>query len=180
MASQSLGYMVVEGAEGQVRGASLVVDLRGIPLDFRYTDPIRPTRLERVLYGSALDTYLKEELILQSLLGAAEVKPQLWACADADLLLPLKNLSKTKSVLLSPSSRAPMEAAGQVEATSDPSSFLLQADSVSAPLRMTFPSGVRPDEVQQTAELLTEAARTMELLEPFSRIQKAFLSLEEG
>ena len=40
-ASSSLGYVTVEGSEGQFRGASLVVDLRGIPMDFRYTDPIR-------------------------------------------------------------------------------------------------------------------------------------------
>ena len=39
--NNSLGYVVVEGAEGQFRGASLVVDARGIPMDFRYTAPIR-------------------------------------------------------------------------------------------------------------------------------------------
>ena len=74
-ASSSLGYVTVEGAEGQFRGASLVVDLRGIPMDFRYTDPIRPSRLERILYGSALDVYLREELILQSLLGGGGGEP---------------------------------------------------------------------------------------------------------
>ena len=67
-ANNNLGYVSVEGAEGQFRGASLVVDQRGIPMDFRYTDPIRLSRLERILYGSALDVYLREELILQSLL----------------------------------------------------------------------------------------------------------------
>ena len=43
-ANNNLGYVSVEGAEGQFRGASLVVDQRGIPMDFRYTDPIRPSR----------------------------------------------------------------------------------------------------------------------------------------
>ena len=76
--NNGLGYIVIDGEEGRFRGASLVVDLRGIPVDFRYTDPIRPTKLERILYGSALDVYLREELILQSLLGAVETKPQVW------------------------------------------------------------------------------------------------------
>ena len=53
-ANNNLGYVSVEGAEGQFRGASLVVDQRGIPMDFRYTDPIRPSRLERILYGLSL------------------------------------------------------------------------------------------------------------------------------
>ena len=56
---------------------------------------------------------------------------------------------------------------------------MVQADSVSAPLRVSFPPGTRPDEVKQTAALLVEAAKTMELLEPFGRIGKALLSLKE-
>ncbi|MBQ9581383.1 MAG: hypothetical protein IJR21_03350, partial [Synergistaceae bacterium] len=80
MAQGSLGYMTIDGADGEIRGASLVVDFRGVPMDFRYTDPIRPTKLERILYGNALDVYLREELILQSLLNAVEARPSLWIC----------------------------------------------------------------------------------------------------
>ena len=39
--------------------------------------------------------------------------------------------------------------------------------------------GTRPDEVKQVTALLVEAAKTMELLEPFGRIGKALLSLKE-
>ncbi|MBQ9566387.1 MAG: hypothetical protein IJU98_12450 [Synergistaceae bacterium] len=175
----SLGYVIVDGLEGQIRGASLVVDTRGIPLDFRYTDPIRPTKLERVLYGSALNTYLREELVLQSLLGAVEVKPQLWLCNELDLLVPLRTIGKVRAVSLAPSSHAPLDAVGHVEPTSEADVLLLQADAVSAPLRAAFPAGSRPDEAQQTMALLVEAAKTMELLEPFSRIQKALVSVGE-
>ena len=177
--SNSLGYLIIDGSEGQFRGASLVVDLRGIPMDFRYTDPIRPTRLERVLYGNALDVYLREELILQSLLGAVETKPQLWVCSDLDLLAPLKSVGKVKAVFLGPSSHAPLDAVGNVEPVAEGGDVLIQADAVSAPLRAAFPQGARPDEIQGAAALLVEAAKTMELLEPFGRIQKALLSLGE-
>jgi hypothetical protein len=57
--------------------------------------------------------------------------------------------------------------------------YLVQADSVSAPLRVAFPENAKEDEVKQTAGLLVEAAKTMELLEPFGRIQKALVSLGE-
>ena len=175
----SLGYVSVEGGEGQIRGASLVVDSRGIPLDFRYTDPIRPTKLERVLYGNALNTYLREELVLQSLLGAVEIKPQLWLCNETDLLVPLKTAGKSKSVYLSASTHAPLEAVGHIEPTSEPDVVLLQADSVSAPLRTAFPAGTRQEEAQQIVSILVEAAKTMELMEPFVRINKALASVGE-
>ena len=173
-ANNNLGYVSVEGAEGQFRGASLVVDQRGIPMDFRYTDPIRPSRLERILYGSALDVYLREELILQSLLGAVETSPSLWVCNEGDLLVPLKTAGKGRAIFL-----APLEAAGAVEPMGEAEVLLIQADSVSAPLRASFSPGTRPDEIKQVVSLLVEAARTMELLEPFGRIEKALLSLKE-
>ena len=178
-ANNSLGYIIVEGAEGQFRGASLVVDFRGIPMDFRYTDPIRPSRLERILYGNALDVYLREELILESLLSAVEVKPLAWICREGDLLSPLKSIGKGKALFLAPSNSAPLDAVGNVEPTGESGVYRVQADSVSAPLRVAFPEGAREDEVKQITGLLVEAARTMELLEPFGRIQKALLSLNE-
>ena len=177
--SGSLGYIVVDGVEGLFRGASLVVDLRGIPMDFRYTDPIRPTRLERILYGNALETYLREELILDSLIGAVEVKPVLWVCRQPDLLRPVKNIARGRALFLAPTSRSPMDAAGNVESAGESGVYMIQADSVSAPLRAAFPENTREDEVKQTVTLLVEAAKTMELLEPFGRIQKALASLGE-
>ena len=181
MANNSgLGYIVIDGNEGLIRGALLVVDVRGIPLDFRYTDYIRPTKLERILYGNALDTYLKQELILQSLLDAVEVDPQLWICNDMNLLNPLKDTGHVKAVLISPSTRQPLDSIGSIESTSEPNVFYLQADGVSAPLRLVFANGTRSDEIQNSASLLVEAASTMEITEPFLRIQKALLSLASG
>ena len=44
MASQnnSLGYLVIEGSETLIRGAALVTDAKGFPLDFARTEPLRP------------------------------------------------------------------------------------------------------------------------------------------
>ena len=176
--SGSLGYIAVDGADGSFRGASLVVDFRGIPMRFYYTDPIKPSRLERILYGNALEVYLREELILESLLNAVEVKPALWICREPDLLTPLKILTKGKVLFLTSSHRSPMDATGNVESAGEPWVYMVQTDSVSAPMRVVFPENTKEDEVKQAAAVLVDAAKTMELLEPFGRIQKA-LSLEE-
>jgi len=179
MATGALGYIVVDGAEGLFRGASLIVDFRGIPMDFRYTDPIKPTRLERILYGSALEIYLREELILESLFNAIEVKPTLWICREADLLLPIKAVTKSKVLFLAPSSRSPMDEVGNLESTGENGIYWIQADAISAPFRAAFPENTREDDVKQSSNMLVEAAKTMELLEPFGRIQKALSSLSE-
>jgi hypothetical protein len=148
-------------------------------MDFRYTDPIRPTRLERILYGNALEVYLREELILESLIGAVETKPSLWVCREAGLLAPLKTVTKGKVLFLAPSNRPPLDVAGNVESGGETGVYMIQADSVSAPLRVMFPEHTKEDEVKQTAGVLVEAAKTMEMFEPFGRIQKALSSLGE-
>ena len=179
MAQGSLGYMTIEGADGEIRGASFVVDYRGVPMDFRYTDPIRPTRLERILYGNALDVYLREELILQSLLNAVEARPSLWICGDMDLLQPLRTTGKVRAAYLTHSAHAPLDAVGHTESAGENGAVLLQADAISAPLRVVFPQEIRQDEMTGALNILIEAAQSMELMEPFGRIQKALASLSE-
>jgi hypothetical protein len=178
--AKNLGYVLVDGSEGVFRGAVLVTDFRGIPADFRYTDPIKPSRIEKILYGSALDVYLKEELILESIVGAVEVQPTLWICRDSDLLEPLARIAKGKAVLLAPTSRSPLDAPGDMENQNDPGSYLVQTDPVSAPLRISLPlPKSKEEDARSVSVLLVEAAGAMDLLEPFSRMVKALAALAE-
>ena len=175
---QLIGYITIESQENYFRGAALVTDSRGIPVDFRYTEPVRPTKLERILYGSALDIYLREDIILDNLLGAVETRPTLWIVSDEELIGPVQKMSKLQAVSLASSARAPMEQSGQCEPTGESGVFMLQADNISAPLRLT----VSPDnasKVSQIAQQLTSAAEGMELLEPFTRISRAIEAVTE-
>ena len=173
MANNALGYMLIDGTETQIRGAALITDMKGFPLDFVRTDPLRPDQLSRILYGDAFGQYAKVKLILESLLDAVETDPQLWLCNDVDILDPLREKSRAKTVLAEESSHVPLDAAGHIETTADPGVFLIQATPNGAPLRAEFPAGIRPDEIQQTAAILTESAATMDILEPFARLGKA-------
>ena len=83
-------------------------------------------------------------------------------------------------MLLAPTSRSPLDAAGDLERQNDPGSYLVQADSVSAPLRMSLPlTRTKEEEARAASAILVEAAATMDLLEPFSRIVKALSALGE-
>ena len=182
MASQNnlLGYIVIEGGEGQLRGIAIITDNRGIAVDFRYTDLIRPKKLERILYGDSWNTYIKQEVILESIVDAVEETPQLWICNDREILTPLRELSKVKTVLLEESPHVPLDAPGSMENTAEPGAYQIQADPHGNPLRAEFPDGVRSDEVQQVGAMLTEFAETMTLLEPFTRIQRLMSALATG
>ena len=182
MASQnnSLGYMIIEGSEIQIRGGALITDIKGFPLDFSRTDPLRPEHLARILYGDSFGKYAKEKLILESLLDSMELEPQLWICNDKDILTPLRANSKIKTVLLEESPHVPLDAAGHIETMSEPGVYLIQVSMNGNPLRAEFPDNTRPEEVEQVAVILSEASQSMNVLEPFTRLQKALNFLATG
>ena len=63
-----LAYFVAMKEGASYLGGLLLTDVSGIPLDFRYTEPITPTRLQSVLSGKALEPHLTEEVIQRTLL----------------------------------------------------------------------------------------------------------------
>lgn len=176
---QLLGYLTVDAKENYFRGAALVTDMRGIPTDFRYTEPVRPTRLERILYGSALDIYLREEVILENLLKAVEAKPALWIVEEELLIGPVQKFAKLPALVTEVSQRAPLDHAGQVEPAAEQGVFIFQADAISAPLRIIV-SPENVPKISQLTAMLTAAAGEMELLEPFSRIARALGAIAEA
>lgn len=175
---QLLGYLTIDARDNYFRGAALVTDFRGIPSDFRYTDPVKPTRLERILYGGALDIYLREEVILENLLNAVETRPSIWLVDDEDLIRPVQKLAKLPVVAVEASQRSPLDQSGQFEPTAEHGVFIFQADNISAPLRLIV-SEENISKMSQFAQLLAGAAEEMELTEPFARIAKAFEAVAE-
>ena len=181
MASNNfLGYMSIEGNESAIRGVALITDTRGIPKEFVRTDPLRPETLDRILYGDAFTSYAKQSLILENLLDAVSNDPQLWLCNDEELLEPLRKVSRIKTVMLDESPHVPLDAAGHIETSAEPNVYLIQAYRNGAPLRAEFPENTRSDEVEQSAVILTEAGESMNILEPFTRLQKALSYLATG
>ena len=172
IARQLIGYVMIDSQEDCFRGAVLVTDSRGLPTDFRYTEPVRPTKLERILYGNALDIYLREDIILDNLLNAVQTKPTVWILSDEELIDPVQRISRLPALVIAGSARAPLEQSGQCEPTSEDGVFMLQADNISAPLKLTV-SQENVSKISQFAEFLTSAAEEMELTEPFTRMARA-------
>jgi hypothetical protein len=55
-----IGYLDVQQLDpAGYLGGLLVVDDFGLPVEFRHSVALRPTKLQRTLYGDALDRYLR-------------------------------------------------------------------------------------------------------------------------
>ena len=86
-----IGYALTTSTKDGFIGAILVSDEKGFPLEFQYTDPIVPTKLQKVLYGASLEKYLKVDVILDNLLSVLSNKLDLIIVQDEQMLFYNKN-----------------------------------------------------------------------------------------
>jgi len=164
------GYLVVRADEaGTYVGGLMVTDAAGLPVDFRYTDPITPTRLQRALYGGVLDRYLRSEVVLRTLLSALEQAPTILLVDDHELLE--EPIDACPVAVVSASRSDPLGAPGERREQS-PGSFLLQAVEGGHPLRVSLAPAGQADEAE-VADALVALGRRMDPLEPAERVRDA-------
>ena len=72
--------------DGAFRGGVLVTDYETRPYEFRVTSPIKPTQLQKLLYGASLTEYVYGELIGLPLLNHVREKISLAICVRENLL----------------------------------------------------------------------------------------------
>lgn len=68
------------------RGGVLVTDIKTYPQEFRITSPIRPTALQKTLYGNTLEQYIFVELISVPLIRGIKSKPVLVIIKNPNLV----------------------------------------------------------------------------------------------
>ena len=171
-----IGYLAVELHEplGYVGGA-LVVDEFGLPLEFRHTLPVRPTKLQRALYGDALDRYLRTVVVARRLLESLEYAPAVVLVADPVLVLD----AEPPVAHLTLPGVEPIGAPGAVEAFSGATDgFLLQLRAGEAPVRLV--TAAQPHTFGEMAGALARAAETMDLQEPLGRVATGLRLIAAG
>lgn len=170
MAGLVLAYVKIVALPGHAfAGGVMVVDGRGLPLDFRYTEPVQPSRVQQVLYGKSLDRHVRQDVIFKQLAGKIDPRPSL-VLVDDELLLGLDSAATT--VLVNETRMGPLREAAQVQAVSE-QEFLLQVAETGSPLRVKL-SKAEPGAVEKITDLLLDAARQgLDPTEPFGRVKGA-------
>jgi hypothetical protein len=162
-------------ADSAFMGGALVTDAAGLPIEFRHTEPLVPSKLQRVLYGRALDAYMYNEVVISALLAAVEAKPQMYIAGDVSYVAGAGGLG-VQAVSIAEARNVPAKEVGSRQDLSG-EEFVLYLGPGNGPIRVKFDmrgdvasaSAVR----ESNAKLLVEASRSMELVEPLRRVEDA-------
>ena len=171
-----LAYFVAMKEGASYLGGLLLTDTSGIPIDFRYTEPITPTRLQGVLYGKALEPHLKEEVIQKTLLKELKSTPDLFVLPPADMAGGWNGDSKCPALALQKTQEAPLARVGEVFRVS-PREVLLQSVEGGAPLRVIFAQAVDAPAQDLALQKLQEVAYHKDPVEPLERVYAALQTL---
>ena len=148
-----------------VRGAFLLTDAATKPLEFRCTNPIRPTQLQTMLYGDILEEYILVELIGQPLVKSAKEAPSLVLVSDAKFL-QLRTKMGVPVVLITKEERIDAgESSGVFQMLNSVSG---KFDPVVISVNPEF-----PDDKDLARQLLSEVFNRHDLAEPFARVLTA-------
>jgi hypothetical protein len=155
-----LAFLDIELFDGGavIRGAVLITDLDTKPYEFRITSPIRPSLLQRVLYGNTLDDYVHIELIGVPLLRELREKTNLVLVAKPTLLRIRPKLSIPVALLRHDSKSA--------SGTPDVGDDSLKIVTITAHRDFSADTAA-------AQSLLASVMQKRDLLEPFERLKVA-------
>lgn len=166
-------YAVLPSSDGKGQlGALLVTDEIGKPEEFRVTYPVKPTLVQKQLYGDSLFPHVGVELCGAPLYESLRNKPDVLLVSDERLLL----LSRHVSCPVVHASR--LGDTLQVKAGDAPARGTLKSSlGRFNPIGLSFPAEYGDDDRRGAQELLERFFEHIDLLEPFDRITAAVKEL---
>ena len=171
---KQVGYFSHLRIDEKHMGAILVTNQIGVPLEFKYTEPVVATRLHKILYGSVLERYLHETVIRERLGREVRSLPDYFIAPYEEKEF-LGTVAEREMMAVQRCGLPPEEISGPFNRIREREAIIeLEEDRVF--LRLAFST---PDETRQhnMAAWLQEIARTMDVLEPLDRVASALTSL---
>jgi hypothetical protein len=155
-------------------GGILITNQIGVPVEFKYTEPVIATRLHKILYGSALEKYLHETVIRDRLAREIRSLPEFFISSydEKEFLGPVAG---REMVAIQKCSFPPDEISGPFTRIREREA-IIQLEEDAQFLRLAFST---PDESVQLSIVsrLQELAGMMDVLEPLDRITTALTEL---
>jgi len=173
-----LAYVGTDSYEdGKVyRSGALIVTLSGEPREFRCTSPVRPNQLQRITYGRSLEPHVYVEVMGKPLMRALQESVALYL-VDDPVLLALREIAEQPVVYARRQGTA-TERAGN--GTSQASSILIPSPSGDFDPVVVQALESDPDDVRVASTVLAEAAKQLDILEPFDRLKLALQKVHES
>ncbi len=148
-----ISYLICpQDAGGAFLGALMVTDYRTRPLHFSFVSPIRPTRMQRLLYGHTLDEHVKIDVIIQRLCKELSCRPNVVFVDAPDLVAARR-------------------------ATGLPTAFLAkQPQNEVEPGKLTtlrYDTGHNSTDQEVVGRILATLENVVDLVDPFTRMREA-------
>ena len=155
-------------------GAILVTNEIGVPLEFKYTEPVTATKLHKILYGSVLEKHLHETVIRDRLCQEIRSAPDFFITSYDEKEF-LGSVADREMVAVQKYSLPPGDLSGPFSRIREREA-IVELEDEAVFLRLAFST---PNEAvqQNIAVWLQEIARTMDILEPLDRIVSALTSM---
>lgn len=133
-------------------GALMITDYRARPLHFSFVSPVRPTRVQRILYGSTLEDHVKIDVIGRELLKDLPIVPDV-LFVDTEQILAIRQITDIPVAFLSKSP----------EHEDDPGKLTT----------LHYDTGSHIDDQEVVGRVLSSLEAYVDLVEPFTRMRDA-------
>src|SRR5262245_14819882 len=158
-----LGFLTVLHEASGYLGGYLVTNLWGRPLEFRLSTAVQPNRVQQILYGSTLQSYICADLIGKTLVERTSTAAQL-VLTDREPSLDLRLLANVPVVwVASPDDPVAVALAAQGAEVSP-------SNDDHGPL-LCHPR--HPEDATRIRDILCQLDGSLDLAEPFGRIREA-------
>jgi hypothetical protein len=158
-----LGFLTIVQETNGYLGGYLVTNSWGRPLEFRLSSPVRPNRLQQILYGGTLRSYVCADLIGKTLVDRSSLAAQC-LFTDCESVLDVRLWLAMPVVWLAPANDPIAEDLAEEGACVRPASE--RGGQIVCHPRY-------PADIRVVRELLDRLDSGLDLSEPFIRIRQA-------
>lgn len=175
-----IGFLTVHELDQMTyRAGLLVTDAKGKPLELRATEPLRPDRIQALMYGDTLVPTIAQELCGQPLIDSLRERPDIIA-VDHEAFLPLHTLEQPVVYIRRSGEELEIELGTAAETEEPHTEEVLQPPAGRfQPVVLEFASEVEDEQRNSLRAELARLFAVFDLLEPFARVSKALQMLQE-
>lgn len=169
MSNKNIGFLqIIQLSADSYIGAILVTDVTSVPVEFRVTLPVKPTPIQKSLYGEAMIPYIGTELCGLQLLQNITHQLDL-IFVSPEYMLEIRPKSDTPVLYIQPisTSKTPIkDNDNELQWQWEFSAKDFQPVSLTTAINFV-------DDYDVIQPLFNEIATRFDLLEPFTRINRA-------
>lgn len=165
----TFGFISIREIEGLGHcGGLLIVSQIGRPIEFHCSAPIATNRAQKILYGKTYETFLYSEQIGLALIEKAKTKPNIYI-ANCGPLLALNNLIAEPVIVLGDEYNTEY----LTHSTEFTEQRKLNSFDMDQQNLWTTAGTENGSQYEFVKSLMESFTKTLPLIEPFDRIQKA-------